>query len=101
MVRVSPKKYPKTLFIPGFEGMPELDLPDYWIDRYEVTNRQYKAFVDAGGYQKPEYWKYDFVRDGKKLTWEEAMAQFRDAAGRPGPKTGSKANTRRDKMTIP
>ncbi len=86
MVRVSPKKYLKTLFIPGFEGMPELDLPDYWIDKYEVTNRQYKAFVDAGGYQKPEYWKFDFVRDGKKLTWEEAVSQFRDAAARPGPK---------------
>ena len=86
MVRVSPKNYPKTLFIPGFEGMPELELPDYWIDRYEVTNRQYKAFVDTGGYQKPEYWKFEFVRDAKKLTWEEAMAQFRDAASRPGPK---------------
>jgi eukaryotic-like serine/threonine-protein kinase len=86
MVRVSPQKYPKTLFIPGFEGMPELTLPDYWIDQYEVTNRQYKAFVDAGGYQKPEYWKFDFIRDGKKVTWDEAMAQFRDAAGRPGPK---------------
>jgi hypothetical protein len=86
MVRVSPDKYPKTLFIPGFEGMPELDLPDYWIDQFEVTNKQYKAFVDAGGYQKPEYWKFDFQRDGKKLTRDEAMAQFRDAAGRPGPK---------------
>jgi serine/threonine protein kinase/formylglycine-generating enzyme required for sulfatase activity/cephalosporin-C deacetylase-like acetyl esterase len=86
MVRVSPKKYPRTLFIPGFEGMPELDLPDYWIDKYEVTNQQYKAFVDAGGYQKPEYWKFEFIRNGKKLTWEEAMAQFCDAAGRPGPK---------------
>jgi cephalosporin-C deacetylase-like acetyl esterase len=86
MMRVSPASYPKTLFIPGFEGMPELSLPDYWIDQYEVTNRQYKAFVDAGGYQKPEYWKFDFLRDGKKLTWDEAMAQFRDAAGRPGPR---------------
>ncbi len=86
MVRVSPEHYPKTLFIPGFEGQPELALKDYWIDQYEVTNRQYKAFVDAGGYQKPEYWKFDFTRDGKKLTWDEAMAQFRDAAERPGPK---------------
>jgi hypothetical protein len=86
MVRVSTDHYPKTLFIPGFEGLPELALQDYWIDRYEVSNRQYKKFVDAGGYQKPEYWKLDFVRDGKKLTWDEAMAQFRDAAERPGPK---------------
>jgi cephalosporin-C deacetylase-like acetyl esterase len=86
MVRVSPEKYFKTLFIPGYEGMPELALKDYWIDQYEVTNRQFKAFVDQGGYQKREYWKFDFVRDGKRLSWEEAMALFRDAAGRPGPK---------------
>jgi formylglycine-generating enzyme required for sulfatase activity/dienelactone hydrolase len=86
MVRVSSEHYPKTLFIPGFEGQPELALKDYWIDRYEVTNRQYKAFVDAGGYQKPEYWKFEFVRDGKKLSWDEAVAEFRDGAGRPGPK---------------
>jgi eukaryotic-like serine/threonine-protein kinase len=86
MVRVTPEKYFKTLFIPGYEGMPELALKDYWIDQYEVTNRQFKAFVDAGGYQKREYWKSDFVRDGKHLSWDEAMALFRDSAGRPGPK---------------
>jgi serine/threonine protein kinase/predicted esterase len=86
MVRVSPARVSKTLLIPGYEGMPELALKDYWIDRYEVTNRQYKAFVDQGGYQKREYWKVDFQRDGKHLTWDEVMVQFRDGAGRPGPK---------------
>jgi serine/threonine protein kinase/dienelactone hydrolase len=86
MVRVAPAKYPNTLFIPGYEGMPELALKDYWIDKYEVTNRQYKAFVDQGGYQKREYWQNDFQRDGKHLSWDEAMAIFRDSAGRPGPK---------------
>jgi eukaryotic-like serine/threonine-protein kinase len=86
MVRVSPEKYPKTLFVPGYEGMPELALKDYWIDQYEVTNRQFKVFVDQGGYQKHDYWKIDFVRDGKHLSWDEARALFRDGAGRPGPK---------------
>jgi predicted esterase len=86
MVRVSPEKYFTTLFIPGYEGMPELPLKDYWIDQYEVTNRQFKAFVDQGGYQKREYWKVDFERDGKHLSWDEAIALFRDGAGRPGPK---------------
>jgi len=86
MVRVSTGKYPKTLFIPGYEGMPELPLKDYWIDQYEVTNRQFKAFVDQGGYQKREYWKVDFQRGGKHLSWEEAMTLFRDAAGQAGPK---------------
>jgi len=86
MVRVSPAKYSPTLFIPGYEGMPELELKDYWIDQYEVTNRQFKAFVDQGGYQKREYWKFPFERNGKTLSWDEAMALFRDGTGRPGPK---------------
>jgi serine/threonine protein kinase/dienelactone hydrolase len=86
MVRVSPGKYSKTLFIPGYEGMPELPLKDYWIDQYEVTNRQFKAFVDQGGYQKREYWKVEVQKNGKQLSWDEAMALFRDSAGRPGPK---------------
>ncbi|MGA3210394.1 MAG: bifunctional serine/threonine-protein kinase/formylglycine-generating enzyme family protein, partial [Terriglobales bacterium] len=86
MVKVSPAQYSKILFIPGYEGMPELALKDYWIDQYEVTNRQFKVFVDQGGYQKREYWKVDFQRDGKPLSWEEGMALFRDSAGRPGPK---------------
>jgi serine/threonine protein kinase/dienelactone hydrolase len=86
MVRVSPERYSKTLFIPGYEGMPELALKDYWIDQYEVTNRQFKVFVDQDGYRKREYWKVDFQRDGKHLSWDDAMALFRDSAGRPGPK---------------
>jgi eukaryotic-like serine/threonine-protein kinase len=86
MVRVEPAKYFKTLFIPGYEGMPELPLKDYWIDQYEVTNKQFKAFVDQGGYQKRDYWKINFVREGKQLLFDEAMALFRDATGRPGPK---------------
>ena len=86
MVRVTPQNYFKSLFIPGYDDMPQLPLNDYWIDQYEVRNRQFKDFVDQGGYQKREYWKYEFVRDGKHLSWEEAMALFRDATGRPGPK---------------
>jgi serine/threonine protein kinase/formylglycine-generating enzyme required for sulfatase activity/dienelactone hydrolase len=86
MVRVEPAKYSRTLFIPGYEGMPELPLKDYWIDQYEVTNKQFKSFVDQGGYQKRDYWKVNFVRDGKQLSFDEATKLFSDATGRPGPK---------------
>jgi len=65
----------------------EIDLPAYWIDRYEVTNREYKAFIDAGGYRTREFWTEPFVKDGRTLSWDEAMAEFRDATGRPGPST--------------
>lgn len=64
-----------------------LVLPDYWLDKYEVTSRQFKEFVDAGGYQSRRFWKQDFVKDGRTLSFEEAMAEFRDATGRAGPST--------------
>jgi len=57
------------------------------VDKFEVTNRQFKEFADAGGYQKRDYWKEPFVKDGKSLTWEQAMAEFHNTTGRPGPST--------------
>jgi serine/threonine protein kinase/dienelactone hydrolase len=57
----------------------------FYADEFEVTNREYKRFVDAGGYQKREYWTEPFERDGKDLTWDEAMPSFVDTTGRPGP----------------
>jgi dienelactone hydrolase len=62
-------------------------LGDFYIGRYEVTNREYKEFVDTGGYWKREYWKHPFVRDGRELTWEEAAQAFVDQTGQPGPST--------------
>ena len=64
-------------------------LEDFFIDRYEVTNRQFKDFIDAGGYRKREFWKHPFVRDGRELTWEEAMGEFVDQTALPGPSTWS------------
>jgi dienelactone hydrolase len=64
-----------------------VDLGDYWIDQFEVTNRQYKAFVDAGGYRTRSYWTEPFVSAGRTLSWEDAMARFRDTTGQPGPAT--------------
>jgi eukaryotic-like serine/threonine-protein kinase len=79
--------------LPGIESAGStVNLPDYWMDRYEVTNRAFKQFVDAGGYRKPEYWKQPFVENGKILSWEEAMSRFRDKAGRPGPPTWELGN---------
>ncbi|MDP2858884.1 MAG: SUMF1/EgtB/PvdO family nonheme iron enzyme, partial [Bacillota bacterium] len=73
--------------INGLDHLPQVKLGDYAIDKYEVTNKQYKEFVDAGGYRKPEYWKVPFVKDGRALLFEEAVKQFVDSTGRPGPST--------------
>ena len=62
-------------------------LEDFYIDRCEVTNREYEEFVDKGGYRNKAYWKHKFVKDGKELSWEEAMREFADQTGLPGPST--------------
>jgi eukaryotic-like serine/threonine-protein kinase len=59
----------------------------FFMDRCEVTNRQYKEFIDKGGYRDPGYWKNKFIKDGKILSREIAMAEFTDKSGRPGPAT--------------
>jgi len=83
------------VFIPGSTykllayGRPTetpAQLDDFFIDKFEVTNREYKEFINAGGYLKKEYWKYPFVEQGKSLSWAEAMREFRDKTGLPGPR---------------
>jgi eukaryotic-like serine/threonine-protein kinase len=64
-----------------------VDLPPYLLDKYEVTKREFKKFVYGGGYKKSQYWKEPFVKDGHTLTWEQAVQEFRDRTGRPGPAT--------------
>jgi dienelactone hydrolase len=66
-------------------GARSVKVPEFWLDRFEVTNRRYQDFVDAGGYRKPEFWQEPLVSNGKTLTWEQAMSGFHDQTGRAGP----------------
>ena len=75
------------LTITGFDYNTEVPATGYFIDAREVTNAEFKAFLDAGGYEKREYWTEPFVRNGQPLDWTGAMTIFRDRTGRPGPAT--------------
>ncbi len=75
------------LFVPGLEQLPALDIPDYFLGRLEVTNREYEEFVDGGGYDDPACWTHPFEDGGRTLSFEEAMDRFVDRTGRPGPST--------------
>ena len=66
-------------------GNPTVQLNDFLIGKYEVTNRDYKKFVDAGGYRNAKYWKFSFAKDGRTLSFEQAMNLFHDKTDRPGP----------------
>ncbi|MCI0555227.1 MAG: SUMF1/EgtB/PvdO family nonheme iron enzyme, partial [Anaerolineae bacterium] len=65
----------------------KVQAPEYYIDKYEVTNEQYKKFVDAGGYQTRDYWKHEFIKHSETISWNEAISAFRDNTGQPGPST--------------
>ena len=62
-------------------------LNDFLIGKYEVTNKEFKQFVDAGGYRDRKYWKHEFKKDDKVISWEEGMKVMVDQTGRPGPST--------------
>ena len=75
-------------FLVGSDGAKPLTLGEFRIDRFEVSNSQYKAFVDAGGYTDRKYWEHEFTgTDGRGLSFESAMARLVDRTGRPGPAT--------------
>ena len=78
---------PAALHMPGLENVEAVDVGGFLMDRYEVTNRDFKKFVAAGGYRKQEYWKYPFEKDHRPLSWGEAMKLFRDKTDQPGPST--------------
>lgn len=71
-------------------GLPDhasFQLSDFLFDKTEVTNRQYRAFVAAGGYTKPSWWDGEFLKDGQRISWESAMRLMVDRTGRSGPAT--------------
>jgi eukaryotic-like serine/threonine-protein kinase len=85
MVRVPQKEF--ALQMPGLDHLPAVQLDEFLIDRYEVTNQEFLEFVKGGGYQTKEYWKHPFMKGDRELSWDEAMSEFRDGTGRPGPAT--------------
>ncbi|MEX2661780.1 MAG: protein kinase [Vicinamibacterales bacterium] len=87
MVRAEGPTRPIRMYLLPGADPTEVTLPDFWIDRFEVTNREYKAFLDARGYERREFWMHAFERAGRRVPWEEAMRTFHDATGRPGPAT--------------
>ena len=75
-----------TSLLSWFRLSQLVDNPDtFLIDEHEVSNKEYKAFIEAGGYKDPKYWREPFIVNGKEISWREAMTYFVDQTGRPGP----------------
>ena len=71
--------------LPGLDQLASVRLSDFLIGRHEVTNREYRRFVLAGGYTDATYWTEPFRRARRPLRRSDAMALLVDRTGRPGP----------------
>ena len=85
----------RMVMVPGGKfGLQSYDRPtdatvlldDFLIDRFEVSNREFKEFLDAGGYVKMEFWNYPILRNGKPLGREQAIGELKDLTGLAGPR---------------
>jgi len=81
-----PAETPEIL-LPGVDHLDPEPLATFLMDRFELTNEEFKRFLEAGGYEKKEFWREPFVREGRAVSWEEAMRSFKDKTGRTGPST--------------
>ncbi|MFQ5901773.1 MAG: formylglycine-generating enzyme family protein, partial [Thermodesulfobacteriota bacterium] len=58
----------------------KISLPAFYIDKYEVTNKEYKEFVDVMGHRPPDNWEsgiYPEVQDDHPVIyvdWYDAYA---------------------------
>lgn len=70
----------------------KVQLDGFFIDKYEVTNAEYKEFITAGGYVKVEYWPVSVNKNGKVIPMSEAISDFKDKTGLPGPRGWTNQN---------
>ncbi|MFC1559323.1 protein kinase [Gemmatimonadota bacterium] len=84
MARVPGKNL--RLSLTGFDSPEKIPTNTYFVDLCEVTNSQFKTFIDNGGYTNRDYWNV-LENDFSTISWAEVDNTFRDQTGRPGPST--------------
>ncbi len=74
-----------AMYIVGLEQHGGKAVEAFLLDKFEVTNTQFKTFMNAGGYSNKTFWKYPIIVNGKEQSLESASALFTDHTGRQGP----------------
>ena len=74
----------ERMFFPCCD-LGEVDIEAFAISKYEVSNREFKEFVDGGGYENSDFWDFPIIIKGKKYTYENTISNFIDKFGKFGP----------------
>lgn len=98
---------PAGEFLKGEEKKP-VYVEAFYIDKYPVTNAEYKKFVDATGYPPPLHWRRGNIPEGKEnhpvvqVNWDDAAAYAQWAGKRlPTEEEWEKAARGSDGRTYP
>jgi len=90
-----------NIFLAGLDSRPAAKFSPYLIDKNEVTNEEYKKFVDAGGYKNPSLWSIPTLLNGKPFNIDLAQKLFVDQTGFSGPATWSNGSFPDGKAKFP
>ena len=97
------KKSKRDIFMnmPGIFLGSNNRIPAYGVSLTEVSNEEYKSFVDAGGYNNPEYWDFPIEIEGKKYSFDDGKLLFTDKFGKLGPKNWSYGEYPEEDIRLP
>jgi len=90
-----------NIFLAGLDSRPAAKFSPYLIDKNEVTNEEYKKFVDAGGYKNASLWTIPATLNGKPFNFEFVQKFFVDKTGFLGPATWSNGSFPDGKAKFP
>ena len=100
----------KMIFVPAGEYKlvnytrpteKSVQLGDFFIDKYEVSNAEFKEFINAGGYSRKEFWQIPFIKDGRETSFEETVKDFKDKTGLSAPRSWTNQNFAEGKAHFP
>tara|TARA_B100001057_G_scaffold501239_1_gene622341 strand:+ start:6020 stop:8266 length:2247 start_codon:yes stop_codon:yes gene_type:complete len=80
-----PAKKNKEIWFPGIYLGDKNSWKGYSISKTEVSNSEYKKFLDDNGYKKPRYWDFPIEIDGQIYEFENTVKIFKDKFGQFGP----------------
>jgi len=75
----------EPMVFPGIFFGRNISWDAFGVSRFEVSNIEFKEFVDQGGYENPEFWDFPVVINGKEYTYKNTIRKFKDKFGRLGP----------------
>jgi len=68
-------------------GLVQNEIDSFYIDITEVTNADYREFVEGSGYSDATHWVEAFALAGVEQPFDQVMKRFMDTTQRPGPAT--------------